>query len=168
MKNEKLQELFVSELKDILNAERQIIAGLPEAIHAAESKELKQGLEKHLKETLVQVDRLEKVFHMINEEPQEVPCEAMQGLIEEVKDSIQEHAKSPLRDAALISKLQRIEHYEISVYGTLRTFAKELGLDKAKKLLEQTLDEESNADKDLTKIAEGGLIFSGVNRKANK
>ncbi len=168
MKNEKLQSLFISELKDILNAEKQIISAIPEAISAADSKDLKEALEKHLGETHQHVERLKKIFKMLNTDFQGETCEAMQGLIEEAKESIGQYERSAVRDAAIISKLQRIEHYEISVYGTLCTFAKELGLSKEGALLKETLDEEGHADKALTKIAEGGLIFSGVNRKANQ
>lgn len=168
MRNEKLHNLFVSELGDILDAENQIVKAMPDAIKAADSKELKEALETHLKETRNQVERLKKIYHMLNLEPKSVTCDAMTGLIREAKEGIQQHEKSAVGDAALISKLQRIEHYEISVYGTLRTFAKELGLDKIVDLLQESLDEEGNADKTLTKVAEGGLIFSGVNRKANQ
>lgn len=103
----------------------------------------------------------------MNEDPKGQACEAMQGLIQEASEPIHEFPKSALRDAALISKAQRIEHYEISAYGTLRTFAKELNFEEAAKLLQETLEEEANADKALTKIAEGSLIASGVNHKAN-
>ena len=152
----------------MFNAEEQIVRGLPDAINAAESPDLKKALETHLKETKHQIERLREIFGMMQADSKGVTCEAMQGLIQEVKDAIQKYEKSYLRDAALISQLQRIEHYEISVYGTLRTFAKELDLKEARDLLQETLDEEANADKTLTKIAEGGLISSGVNRKANQ
>lgn len=168
MKKENLRNLFVSELKDILSAEHQIVKALPDVIAAAEDPDLKEAFKNHLKETKGQVVRLEKIFKLLGLKPQEVFCEAMHGLIEECSETIKEHEKSATRDAALISKAQRIEHYEISVYGTLRTFAKELGLKEEKVLLEETLAEEGAADKKLTKIAEGGLLTTGVNRKSLK
>lgn len=168
MKKENLRNLFVSELKDILSAEHQIIKALPTVITAVEDPSLKEALQGHLKETKHQVVRLEKIFKLLGLKPTEVFCEAMKGLIDECSESIEEHEKSSTRDAAIISKCQRIEHYEISVYGTLRTFAKELGLDEEKDLLEETLLEEGSADKKLTKIAEGGILATGVNRKSLK
>lgn len=165
---EKLQNLFLSELKDLFNAEKQIVQALPTFIQAAENKELKEGLEKHLQETRQHVERLNQIFQILKQQPSEETCEAMEGLIREALGVLQDNERSALRDAAMISKLQRIEHYEISVYGTLRTFAKELDLSKAVKLLQDSLDEEGNADKTLTKLAEGGFIFSGINRKANQ
>jgi len=168
MKKENLRNLFVSELKDVLSAEHQIVKALPTVIAAAEDPELKKAFESHLKETKEQVVRLEKIFTMLGIKAEEVFCEAMKGLIDECSEAIKEHTESATRDAAIISKAQRIEHYEISVYGTLSTFAKELGLDAERKLIEETLKEESNADKKLTKIAEGGLLTTGINRKALK
>lgn len=168
MKKENLKNLFVSELKDVLSAEHQIVKALPDVIAAAEDDDLKEAFKNHLKETKEQVHRLEKIFKLLHLEPKEIFCEAMKGLVEECSDAIEQHEKSSTRDAALISKAQRIEHYEISVYGTLRTFAKELGLDQAVVLLQETLDEEAGADKKLTKIAEGGLLATGINRKSLK
>lgn len=168
MHEEKLKSLFISELKDMFNAEQQIVKALPEVIQAVEEADLKKALETHLKETKGQIERLKKVFGMLHIAPSGENCEAMEGLIRECGEALHEHEKSPIRDAAAIAKCQRIEHYEISVYGTLRTFAKELGMHDAVKLLQETLDEEANADKTLTKIAEGGFITSGINRKANK
>jgi ferritin-like metal-binding protein YciE len=166
--NEKLKNLLISELRDIYSAEQQIVEALPEAISAADNDELRKALDKHLNETRNQVKRLEKIFSMLNASAEGESCEAMEGLISEVKECIQKHEKGSLRDAALISKIQRIEHYEISVYGTMRTFAKELSLSDIKSLLQETLDEEGAADKALTKIAEGGLLTTGINRLANQ
>jgi len=165
---EKLKDLLICELKDIYSAEEQIVKGLPDAIAAADCDELKKALEQNLAETKNQVKRLNKVFNMLNIPAESETCEAMQGLTKEVKESLGKLEKGPLRDAALISKLQRIEHYEMAVYGTLRTFAKELGLSEIKDILQESLDEEGAADKALTKIAEGGLFKTGINRLANK
>lgn len=168
VKKEGIQGLFVSELKDILSAEKQIIEALPKMVKAAESKELKEAFTNHLEETRAQVKRLEKIFSMLKMKAEiNENCEAMEGLIKEGEEAIKDYDMSAVRDANLISKAQRIEHYEISVYGTLRTFAKELGLDEAVDLLQETLDEEGAADKKLTKIAEGSLLHAGVNQKAN-
>ena len=168
MKKENIKSLFISELKDILDAEKQIIKALPKMVEAAEAPELKDAFKNHLQETMEQVKRLQKIFSLLGIGESEEKCEAMHGLIEECQEAIKGYQKSALRDAALISKAQRIEHYEISVYGTLRTFAKELELSEAIKLLQDTLEEESNADKALTKIAEGGVISTGINHKANE
>lgn len=162
----KIEDLFVEELKDLLNAEGQILTGLPKMVIASESPELKKAFQAHLKETKGQVKRLEKIFKILKVKETKKTCTAMKGLIQECKEVMKEFDKSPLRDAALISKTQRIEHYEISAYGTLRTFAKELNLDAIADLLQETLDEEANADKKLTKIATGGLLGSGINHQA--
>lgn len=168
MEQERLMQLFVNQLCEMYDAEKQIVKGLPEMIEAADSPELRQAFQGHLKETQQQVKRLEKIFKELNIKPDAIACEAMQGLIEECKEVSQEFEESALRDAALIAKAQCIEHYEISAYGTLRAFAKELGLDNAKKLIQESIDEEGNADKKLTKIAEGSLLTAGVNRRANE
>ncbi len=163
-----IKDLFVNELEDMYSSEQQIVKSLPNMIKAADSEDLKEAFQSHLEETQEQVERLNKIFEILDITPKSENCEAMQGLIQECSETIHEFPKSALRDAALISKAQRIEHYEISAYGTLRTFAKELELeDEVIDLLKETLQEESNADKTLTKIAEGSLMSTGVNRKAN-
>lgn len=161
-----IRNLLIDELHDILNAEEQIVEALSEMAQAAQSPELKEAFEGHLKETKGQIERLFKIFQLLKIERTEKPCKATRGLIRECREVIQELDKSTIRDAALISKAQRIEHYEISAYGTMRTFANELDLDEVANLLQETLDEEANADKKMTKIAMGGLFTSGVNQKA--
>lgn len=161
------KDLLIDELSDLLSAEKQIVEALPEMIRASESPELKQALESHLKETIIQVARLEKIFDILDVEKEEKFCPAMKGLIDESKGVLQDfRSKSSLRDVALISKAQRIEHYEIAAYGTARTFAKEMGLSKVAELLQISLDEEGSANKKLTKIAQGGLLKSGINQQA--
>lgn len=162
-----MEELFIDELHDLLSCEEQIIQALPKVIDATESKDLKDALTSHLKETKEQVRRLEKIFKLLKIKKEEKFCKGTRGLIQECEEAIKELPKSPVRDAAIISKTQRIEHYEISAYGTVRTFAEELGLNEAAGLLQETLDEEAHADKKLTKIAEGGLFRAGINHKAN-
>jgi ferritin-like metal-binding protein YciE len=163
-----LKDLFIDELHDILSSEEQIVKALPEMVRASESPELKEAFEAHLKETKGQVQRLEKIFKLLKIKKKKKFCKATKGLIEECKEVLKDFkTKSPIRDAALISKAQRIEHYEISAYGTMRTFAKEIDLDDVAALLKDTLDEEANADKKLTKIAKGGMFKSGINLQAN-
>ena len=162
-----LKDLLINELHDLFSAEEQIVQALPEMINAAESPELKKAFQSHLKETKGQMQRLEKIFKLLKIARKEKFCNATKGLIEECKEVLKDFKRqSSVRDAALISKVQRIEHYEISAYGTVRTFATELDLDEVADLLQATLEEEANADKKLTKIAEGGLLSSGVNQEA--
>lgn len=162
------KNLFLDELKDIFSAENQIIEALPKVIKAAENPELKKALKHHLGETEHQAERLKKIFQLLNEEESEEKCEAMEGLIEECDETAHKYPNSPIRDAALIAACQRIEHYEIAVYGTLRTFAKQLDLEDIADLLQESLDEEGNANKKLTEIAEGGFFTTGINQQALK
>ena len=164
-----LKDLLIDELHDILSAEEQIVKALPAMVTASESPDLKKAFGAHLKETKGQVRRLAKVFKLLKVKKQKKFCKAMHGLIEECKEVLKDYkVKSPVRDAAFISKAQRIEHYEIAAYGTVYTFANELGFDAVADLLQETLDEEGNADKKLTKIAEGGFFKKGINIKANE
>jgi ferritin-like metal-binding protein YciE len=163
-----LNYLLLDELHDLLSAENQIVEALPEMVKAALSTELKSAFQNHLKETKGQVARLKKIFKLLKVAPQVKFCKATKGLIQECKEVLKEFkVKSLLRDAALISKAQRIEHYEMAAYGTVRTFANELNLSEVAKLLDETLDEESAANKKLSSIAEGGVFTSGINHKAN-
>lgn len=161
-----IKNLFIAELEDIFSAEHQIVKALPVFVQAAESPRLKLAFSTHLKETKGQIVRLEKIFKMLKIGKKAKFCKGANGLIDECKEVIKEFKKSPVRDAALISKAQRIEHYEISAYGTIRTFANLLGFDEIADLLETSEDEEANADKTLTRIAEGGLFTSGINQRA--
>lgn len=163
-----IKHVFIDELKDIYDAELQLVSAIPAFVEAAENQDLKDAFETHLGETRQQVQRLEQIFSMLNIAERGERCVAMQGLIEECNQVIKEYERSFLRDAALIAKAQRIEHYEISAYGTLKTFAKELDLDDAESLLMDSEEEEANADRLLTRIAEGGLLTTGVNRRANE
>jgi ferritin-like metal-binding protein YciE len=154
---ESLQDLFLNELKDIYNAEKQIIRALPRMAKATEAPELEQAFTKHLRETEGQVERLERIFKALGQTPRGKTCKGMQGLLEEGKEILEEEGAPEVIDAALISAAQKVEHYEIAAYGCLRTYAQLLGLDDADRLLEQTLKEEEATDKTLTQLGEGGL-----------
>lgn len=148
-----LNSLFIDELRDVLSAERQLTKALPKMAKAASSPELKKGFEKHLVETEKQVERLKQVFESIGETARAKTCKAMEGLIEEGSEIIEEEADPEVKDAALIAAAQKVEHYEIATYGTLATWSKLLGHKKALTLLLQTLDEEKATDEKLSKLA---------------
>jgi|SRR5215204_5997401 ferritin-like metal-binding protein YciE len=150
----KLDELFHDTLKDIYYAEKKILAALPKMAKAAQNEDLRAAFEKHHGETEGQVSRLEQVFEMIDKKPQGKKCAAIEGIIEEGQEIMKEYKASPALDAGLLAAAQSVEHYEISRYGTLRTWAQELGLDDAVKLLQETLDEEEATDEALTELAE--------------
>ena len=159
----KLDELFHDTLKDIYYAEKKILVALPKMAKAAHSDDLRAAFEKHEGETEGQVSRLEKVFKMIDETPRGKKCAAIEGIIEEGQEIMKEYKTSPALDAGLLAAAQAVEHYEISRYGTLKTWAKELGLEDAAELLDETLEEESATDEALTELAE-----SLVNQEAQQ
>jgi ferritin-like metal-binding protein YciE len=150
----KLDELFHDTLKDIYYAEKKILTALPKMAKAAQNEDLKAAFEKHEAETEEQVARLEQVFESIAEKPQGKKCPAIDGIIEEGQEIIKEYKGSPAFDAGLLSAAQSVEHYEISRYGTLRTWAEELGNKQAVKLLQTTLKEEEATDEALSELAE--------------
>lgn len=156
-----LQELFVETLKDVYSAEKQMLRAMASIGKTAQSQELRQALDTHRQETEAQVERLEQVFEMAGERARPKPCEAIKGLVEEAKEVATEFKGSDALDAGLLAAVQAVEHYEISRYGTLATWAGQLGMDPAAKLLQQTLEEEKNTDAILTKLAE-----SSANRQA--
>jgi ferritin-like metal-binding protein YciE len=149
-----LQDLLVDELKDLYSAENQLLKAIPKMAKAATSKDLKAGFEKHLKQTQGHVERLERVCAELEVSPKGKTCKAMEGLVKEGGEVIQETMAPEVKDAALIAAAQRVEHYEMAGYGCVRTYAKLLGHDKATRLLQQTLNEEGDTDKALTKLAE--------------
>lgn len=149
-----LEKLLVHELKDLYSAEKQILQALPNMADAASSPELKQAFQTHEKQTREQVRRIEKIFDSLEGSPAGKKCKGMEGLIEEGKEILEEDMPEMLRDAALIGAAQKVEHYEMAAYGTAREMAERLGLSEAAQLLQQTLDEEGEADKLLTSIAE--------------
>ena len=149
-----LADLFVSELKDLYSAEKQLLKALPKMAKAANSKALQNGFNKHLRQTEGHVSRLEKVFEELGVSPRGKKCKAMEGLIEEGQEVIDEDAAPDVKDAALIAAAQRVEHYEMAGYGCVRTYARLLNHKRAATLLQQTLNEEGDTDKSLTKLAE--------------
>lgn len=158
-----LEELFIHQLQDLYDAEHRLTEALPKMAEAAHSPGLKQAFEHHLAETKKQVNRLERVFEQINQQPKRTTCEAMKGLLEEGEEIISAKGCEDVRDAALIAAAQRVEHYEMAGYGSARNFAQRLGHHEAVRLLQETLDEEGSADKKLTQIAE-----STVNLEASR
>src|SRR5438552_13849582 len=153
-KQKSLRELFHDTLKDIYFAEKKILSALPKMAKAAQSQELKAAFEKHERETEEHVARLEKVFEEIDETPRGKTCDAIMGIIEEGQEVMKEFKGAPALDAGLLAAAQAVEHYEIARYGTLKTWAVELGLSQAARLLETTLSEEKKTDETLTQLAE--------------
>ena len=149
-----LHDLYVDELKDLYNAEHQLLAALPKMVKAATAPQLAKAFSDHLTETKGHVDRLEKIFKKLDTDPKGKKCKAMEGLLDEGQQAMAEDADPNVMDAALIAAAQRVEHYEMAGYGCVRTFARLLGEDQAADLLQTTLDEEGAADKKLTKLAE--------------
>jgi ferritin-like metal-binding protein YciE len=153
MKLENLQQLYLKELRDLYDAENQITNALPKLIDAANNSELKNALQEHLNVTQTQIARLEQIFQSLNEKPSGETCKGMKGVIKEGDEIVSAGGDPATVDAGIISAAQRVEHYEMAGYGTVRTYAKLLGQDQHAQLLQQTLDEEEEADQTLTKIA---------------
>jgi ferritin-like metal-binding protein YciE len=153
MKLETLHDLYVLELKDLYSAEQQIVKALPKIIDKASSPELRRALEIHLEQSRIHGERLEQIFEMHGESPRALKCRGMQGLLDEGSELFSYEASGAVRDAAIISTCQRVEHYEVAAYGTLRTYARQLGHDRAAAILQETLEEEVAADAKLTSIA---------------
>jgi ferritin-like metal-binding protein YciE len=156
-----LEELFIDQIHDTYDAENQLVKALPKMAKAASSAELRAGFEQHFTETQRQVERLEQVCQEFGVKPKGKKCAAMKGLVEEGEDVIKAKADDDVRDAGLIAAAQKVEHYEIASYGTLCTWAKQLGRPGAERLLHETLEEEKRTDDKLTRLAE-----AHVNRQA--
>jgi ferritin-like metal-binding protein YciE len=154
MKLHSLEDLFHEQLRDMLDAEKQLLKALPKMAKAAAADELRQAFEEHLDQTRGQVERLERVFECIGKKPRGKTCEAMEGIVEEGEDIIDADAEPMVRDAGLIAAAQRVEHYEMAAYGCLRTWAQQMNNQEAADLIQQTLNEEKEADQKLTRIAE--------------
>src|SRR3989442_1103595 len=163
-----LNDLFQEQLQDLYSAETQLVEALPKLASASSNEELRDAFEHHLAETRQHVDRLLTIFGKLGATPGGERCKGMEGLIKEGEEILSLQGDPSVIDAALIAAAQRVEHYEIAAYGTVKTLADQLDLDEAKDLLDSTLDEEGKADKLLTKIATGGLFRSGVNEAARR
>ena len=157
MELESLRELYVDELKDLYSAEGQILKALPRMIKAASHRDLKRALTEHERITRKQVQRLERIFKDLDESPRGKKCHGMEGLLEEGKELISEKPEPDVLDAGLISKAQHVEHYEMAGYGTVRAWAQQLGYDQHAELLQETLNEEVEADKRLSELAESSI-----------
>lgn len=164
MSIDSMEKLFVDELRDLYSAETQITKALPKMAKASTSNELRTAFEHHLKETEEQVQRLEQIFEMLGESAKGETCEGIKGIIEEGEKMLKETKEGPVRDEALISAAQRVEHYEMAGYGTVRTYAERLGKQQMVQLLEKTLQEEKAADQKLTKVS--GSVHSQMQRAA--
>jgi ferritin-like metal-binding protein YciE len=156
-KLETLHCLLVHELRDLHSAETQLVKALPKLAKAATSEKLRAGIEEHLEQTEVHVERLEQIFEKLETSSRGTKCKAMEGLIAEGSSLIKEDAEPAVMDAAIIGAAQKVEHYEIAGYGTVRTWARMLELDEIAELLQQTLDEETATDKKLTELAESEI-----------
>jgi ferritin-like metal-binding protein YciE len=152
-----MEDLFINQIEDLYDAEKRITKALPKMIDAASSSTLKEALQHHLTETEGHVTRLERIFSGLNRTPERETCEAMKGLLSEGEEMIKADGAPDVKDAALIAAAQRVEHYEMSGYGTARTFAERLGYTDAASLLQSTLREEMAADKKLTEVAESSV-----------
>lgn len=167
MSMDSLKDLYIDELKDLYNAENQLLKALPKMARKASAPELKRAFQEHLGQTERQVNRLEKIFKDLGEKPTGKTCKAMKGLVEEGKEIIEEKGDESVLDAALIGAAQKVEHYEIAGYGTARTFASLLGEEDAVTALQETLDEEAATDKKLTALAEGMVNVEASNAEEN-
>jgi ferritin-like metal-binding protein YciE len=152
-----LNDLFVQQLKDLYDGELQLTEALPLMAEAATAPELKNAFQEHFRQTKGHVERLEQVFRAIDCEPERETCPAMKGMIKEGQDMIKAQGDASVRDAGLIAQAQRVEHYEIAGYGSVRTFAQHLGHDDLAQILQKTLDEEGETNKKLTEIAESSI-----------
>ncbi len=160
-KEKTLNDLFLEALKDVYHAEKQLLRALPRMAKAAESEELRQAFQTHREETEGQIERLEEVFEIVGKPARGKTCQAMQGIIEEGKEVMEDFADSEALDAGILAAAQAVEHYEITRYGSLKSWAEELGMQDAARLLDQNLQEEKKTDQLLTQLAE-----ARVNTKA--
>ncbi|HSD83617.1 MAG TPA: ferritin-like domain-containing protein [Anaerolineae bacterium] len=168
MEMNSLKELYVEELRDLYSAENQITKALPRMAKKAETEELKGAFEEHLQQTENQIARLEKIFSSLDKSPRGKKCVGMEGLLEEGKEIMTEKMEPEVRDAALIAAAQRVEHYEIAAYGTVRAYAELLGEQEAMQLLTATLEEESATDEKLTQLAESSINVEAMNGQKQK
>lgn len=169
MSQEEFNKIFLHELSDLYSAEEQIVEELPNMIKAASNEELKEVLKSHLQASKMQIKRLEQIFLLLDAKPSKKVCMGIKGILKEGSNFISEFSKSNSRDAALISAAQKVEHYEIASYGSAYSHADYLGCDREiKNLLNDTLTEEKDANKKLSKLAEGSIFSAGINKLACK
>jgi ferritin-like metal-binding protein YciE len=168
MKIESLDELLQEELRDIYDAEKQLVKALPKMAKAASSDELQEAINEHLQITKGQVERLEQVFETLGTKAKSKTCAGMKGLIEEGEEVLEQDADDELKDLAIIGAAQRVEHYEIAAYGTARAFAERLGNEEVAELLQETLTEEEEADERLTEIAESLMDAVGQTEESEE
>jgi ferritin-like metal-binding protein YciE len=161
-----MRQLLVEEMQDLYDAEKQLVKALPKMVKAASNEELSEAFGSHLEETKGQVERLERAFEALDIRPKSRPCVAMKGLISEAREHIEANGKGALADSAMICAAQKVEHYEIAGYGTLKAWAEELGLDDVASLLRETLDEEKQADEKLSAIA--GKVITETNEESEE
>ena len=166
MQASELKEIFIDELKDIYSAETQLVKALRKMAKAAGSNDLRSGFEKHLEQTKEHVARLEQIFEGLEEKPTGKKCAGMEGLIKEGGEAIEEDYEGDAKDAILIGAAQRVEHYEIAAYGTVRAMAEKLGERQAVALLSKTLQEEKDTDEKLTQLAEKVKVVGGSDAKS--
>jgi ferritin-like metal-binding protein YciE len=162
MKIKSLEDLFVHELKDLYSAEKQLVSALPKMASKSSHAELRAAFEEHLEVTRGHVQRIEKIFEQLDNSPRGEKCDGMEGLVEEAEGVMEDTEDDDVLDAALIAAAQKVEHYEISSYGTARTYAEMLGQDGAARLLQQTLDEEKEADAKLNELAKGMVNWDAM------
>ncbi len=154
MPNESVRQLYIEELRDLYNAETQLVKALPKMAKASSNDELRQAFEEHLRQTSEHVSRLEQIFEMLDEKPSGKKCLGMEGLVKEAAETMKEDYEDAVMDAGIIGAAQRVEHYEIAAYGTVRSLAELMGENEHVTLLEQTLEEEKQTDQKLTELAE--------------
>ncbi|MGE5679821.1 MAG: ferritin-like domain-containing protein [Bacillota bacterium] len=163
MQIDSLKKLYINELQDIFSAENQIMEALPKLVNQASARELKNALNEHLDMTKKQIGRIQEIFKNMNENPAGQKCKGMEGIIQEGENTLQQATDPEVKDALIIASAQRVEHYEISAYGTVRTYAEIIGDEDARDLLQQTLEEEKETDKKLTELA-----VNSINVEASK
>jgi len=168
MKLDTLKTLYMNELRDLYNAENQLLKALPKMAKGASSEELKNAFQKHLEQTKSHVERLEEVFEEIGEKPKGKTCRAMKGLIEEGSEILHQDGEDSVIDAGIIVAAQKVEHYEMAGYGSVRTFAQLLGKDRSAELLQTTLDEESETNETLNQLRSSSALQSETLRKQPK
>lgn len=168
MRLQTLEDLMILDLGELYSALQQILTLLPKMVEAAQARVVKDAFEEHVRVSRMQLERLDEVYRELGLTHDGQLCKGIQGVIEEGEAMVRQEADAVVRDAGLIGALQRIEHYEIAAYGTVRTYAKELGYSTVEHLLQKTLDEEGASDKALTRIATGGLFAKGINQEARE